>query len=1114
MKIIASTFNNIIPLGGYALALAMTLLLPSPLYAATLIHHDMTVRLDPAEHRITVSDNVSLSGGFPAEITFGLHPGLNPKSPTRGASIEQLPGDSAYRAHLPPGAKAFTIEYSGAIDHPLESVGAEQARGFRQTSGAITPDGAYLAGSSMWYPRFGSETVTFRVEVSLPAKWDAVAQGERTRHERADSGTVTVWESKEPQDEIFLIAAAFAEYEKQAGRVSAMAFLRTPDDGLANKYLDATARYIAMYEKMIGPYPYSKFALVENFWETGYGMPSFTLLGPKIIRMPFIINSSYPHEILHNWWGNSVWPNYAKGNWAEGLTAYLADHLIKEQQGQGAEYRQSVLQKYADYVSDGRDFPLSGFTSRHGSSSEAVGYGKAAIFFHMLRNRMGDEIFIKCLQRFYADNRFKTASFDDLRKSFEDVTGESLKAEFDQWVTRAGAPKLAVSGVSVTAVKNGFILKADVEQVQPGDVYSLIVPVAVTMEGVPRAFRTVAEMSGRKAAINIRLSSRPLRLDIDPEFDVFRRLDTGETPPAITQALGAKKMLAVLPSSADAKTLAAWRALAESLGKSGPDSIVIALDSEIDKLPPDRAAAILGGGNRFAKTVFDALSGYGVSADAANIRIGETEIPRKNHAVVLSARRPGNSEAALLFIDADTPGALPGLARKLPHYHKYSYLAFEGDEPVNTVKGRWPVVASPMTVYLPGADGVAKRVDMGAVPAREPLASLPQAFSPERMTETVGKLATPDMAGRGIGTTEISRAADFIAEKFREAGLESAGDGSGYFQKWTETVGGKTVSLKNVLGVIPGTKPEFAGQSVVIAAHYDHLGIIDGKIYPGSDDNASGVAVLIELARAFSAGAKPERNIVFAAFTAEETGRIGSRHYIADAKRFPAEKCIAAINLDTVGRLGKGKILALGSGSASEWVHIFRGAGYVTGVEVEAVTTDYEASDDRSFRDAGVPAVQLFTGPHADYHKPTDTPEKIDANGLVKVAMVAKEAAEYLASRPEFLTSTLKASESGLSEEIGGMGTHSGRKTSLGIVPDFAFTGKGCRLSGVTPGSPAESCGLREGDVIVKINAGDVASLKDLSNTLKTLKPGERVTVTVMRDGAALTVEAELAERR
>jgi aminopeptidase N len=213
--------------------------------------------------------------------------------------------------------------------------------------------------------------VSFTLQVELPPGWDAVSQGERTGHLRNDDRTLARWELPETQDEIFLVAARFTEYSRRTGRVSAMAFLRAPDEGLANKYLGATVGYIAMYEKLIGPYPYKKFALVENFWETGFGMPSFTLLGPTIIRLPFIITSSYPHEILHNWWGNSVFPEYGSGNWSEGLTAYLSDHLIREQQGSASEYRQTTLQKYADYVIGEREFPLTEFRSRHSTSSEA-----------------------------------------------------------------------------------------------------------------------------------------------------------------------------------------------------------------------------------------------------------------------------------------------------------------------------------------------------------------------------------------------------------------------------------------------------------------------------------------------------------------------------------------------------------------------------------------------------------------------------------------------------------------------------------------------------------------------------------------------------------------------
>ena len=184
------------------------------------------------------------------------------------------------------------------------------------------------------------------------------------------------WACDVPQDDIALAADRYVEYRDRAGEVEALVFLRAPDAALARQYLDAATGYLELYAKLIGPYPYGTWSTVENFWETGYGMPSFTLLGPKVIRFPFILHTSFPHEILHSWWGNGVFIDYESGNWAEGLTAYLADHLDKEQRGEGAEHRRTTLQKYADFVLAGRDLPLTAFRSRHGSVTEAVGYGK------------------------------------------------------------------------------------------------------------------------------------------------------------------------------------------------------------------------------------------------------------------------------------------------------------------------------------------------------------------------------------------------------------------------------------------------------------------------------------------------------------------------------------------------------------------------------------------------------------------------------------------------------------------------------------------------------------------------------------------------------------------
>ncbi|GAB4388572.1 MAG: hypothetical protein Kow0025_08700 [Thermodesulfovibrionales bacterium] len=1087
--------------------------------AGAAVNHEIEISIEPSGGRLSARDLVTVSPGR-EELVFQLHSGLNPSSPTPGVRLERIspfrpapPFVETWAVRLPPGLRTFAIEYAGVISHPLEAYGKEYARGFSTTMGTISEEGVYLAGSSFWYPALEGSQVTFALDVSLPPGWESVSQGDRAAHSRGAGGSRARWLCLNPQEEIFLVAGRFSEYSRQAGAVKAMVFLRSPDRGLAEKYLEATGNYIAMYEGLIGPYPYGKFALVENFWETGFGMPSFTLLGPTVIRLPFILHTSYPHEILHNWWGNGVYPDYERGNWSEGLTAYLSDHLLRARKGEAAAYRQETLQKYADYVKAGRDFPLTEFRSRHSSATEAVGYGKSLMLFHMLRVRLGDEAFVRGLREFYGRFRFRLASFDDIREVFESVSGAGLREFFSQWVERPGAPELEAGEVSARKDSGGYLLRLALRQRQPGPPYSLRVPVAVTMEGRADAHQEAVLMEARSAEFSIRLPARPLRVDVDPEYDVFRRLHQAEVPPALTEALGSEEALVILPSSGGEDLLEAYRGLAGTLGRSGPDKAEAKPDRDMGGLPAGKAAFVVGWDNRFLPQVKKALAAYGVEITDRSVTVAGETFPRAGHAFVLAARDGGRP---LVWIAADQPAPIPGLGRKLPHYHKYSYLVFRGDEPENAAKGRWPVLDSPMTVLVPHG-GRAERVGMGRLSPRKPLAELPEAFSRDEMMKTISYLSSPELEGRGVGTGGLAPAAEFVARKFREAGLEPAGDG-GYFQGFEAEGPSGPAKLRNVVGVLPGRNPKYAGESVVVGAHYDHLGRgwpgaragDEGRVHPGADDNSSGVAVLLELARVLAEGPGPERAVVFVAFSGEEAGRLGSRHYIGHMDAYPASRAMAMVNLDTVGRLGGGKLLVLGAETAGEWVHIMRGAGYVTGVQIETVGEPLDSSDQVSFHEAGVPAVQLFTGPHLDYHRPSDTAEKIDYDGLVSVARVAREAIAYLAGREAPLEASLEGAVSAAKGENAG---RAGRKVSLGTIPDFTFVGEGCRISGVVPGSPAEKCGLREGDIIVAINSMPVSSLKDLSEALKSLSPGDLVTVTFIRDGAKAEASAVVEAR-
>src|SRR5712671_969014 len=601
---------------------------PSP-----VVHHDLSVTIEPATHRLQVRDRIRVPGALVTpQFTISLNADLNVRvnsgslslvrSRATGADTGMDRENSGMRVPVNvyqvdgvvPGQEwTGEFSYDGVINYVPRDAGGEYARSFRQSPGLIESRGVYLGGSTHWVPQIGDALMTYTLAVQLPAGWKSVSQGERAeRTAGAGSGSGERWSVTTPTEEVHLIAAPFTEYSRDAGAVKAMAFLRKPDKALADRYLDATAQYLEMYRGLLGPYPYSKFALVENFWETGYGMPSFTLLGEQVIRFPFILHSSYPHELLHNWWGNGVFVD-SGGNWCEGLTAYLADHLIAEQRGQGAEHRRAILQRVTDYVTPENDFPLTRFRSRYNAVTEAIGYGKTAMVFNMLREKVGDTQFTKALQQFYRDNRFRPASFDDIRKSFEAVSGLDLRSYFDQWIKDVGTPELKLEQATV----QGARLTIALSQVQAGRPFALDVPVVIeTNQGVEtKTLSMPADKARVEASFDLKGPAR--RVEIDPQFQLYRRLSPLEIPPSLSKALGAKKVLIVL----SAQSASRYAGLAKAWARDGVETV---MDSEINTLPSDRAVWLFGERNKFAPVVADALKPYGASLDAAGLRTSST----------------------------------------------------------------------------------------------------------------------------------------------------------------------------------------------------------------------------------------------------------------------------------------------------------------------------------------------------------------------------------------------------------------------------------------------------------------------------------------------------------
>jgi Zn-dependent M28 family amino/carboxypeptidase len=317
---------------------------------------------------------------------------------------------------------------------------------------------------------------------------------------------------------------------------------------------------------------------------------------------------------------------------------------------------------------------------------------------------------------------------------------------------------------------------------------------------------------------------------------------------------------------------------------------------------------------------------------------------------------------------------------------------------------------------------------------------------------------------------------------------------------------------ENVVGILRG-RGGLAGQDIVIGAHFDHLGsgpfasAATGDsahlIHHGADDNASGTAAVMEIARLLAtARERPARTIVFVLFSGEEEGTLGSAWY-ADHPAISRDSTLAMLNLDMVGRLRDNRLLILGVRSATEWQPLLDSVNTTYHLDVHASGDGWGNSDQNSFFAKHLPVLFFFTDLHADYHRPADTWDKINASGVATVAAFAADVARRLAAHSGPLT-FVDAPPPQMA---------SGTRAYLGTIPDMTGEPGGVRLSGVSAGSPADAAGLKAGDILVGIGADTVANLNDMQNALVKHHPGDTVILRVRRGDQTLELTAVLGRR-
>ena len=687
-------------------------------HAGDLIHHSMRVSIYPPDNSLLAVDTVYVDPTHleDGNIAFLLNRSLEiediaspyginwySQEEIDPATFKDVPDEDDMEfiargkgvfievVDPPPAGEMIpiAISFSGVLYDSLLPPDRNYAKGFATTTGLIDERGTYLSNSSLWYPFQFDWSFTFRLTVDLPRDYMSVSQGalEQEFFEtiRDEKRLVEVWTERNPTPEFYLVAGRYYRHQEVHNGTRIMTYTYETSDSLSQVYLDATRRYLAMYEELIGRYPHPKFAMVENFWQTGYGMPSFTLLGDRVIRLPFIVHTSYGHEILHNWWGNCVFVDYDTGNWCEGLTTYGADYLYKERQSEGAarDYRHQTLITFNNYVTEDKDFPLSAFHERHDSASQSVGYGKSLFVFHMLRLYLGDDVFWGALRAFYETHRYEVASWEDLEGAFTAASGEDLSWYFDQWVHSTGLPDLALEAAWTERAEAGHAVMFTLSQPDPP--FTLDIPVVVTTE--TGDIRERLRLSVTEETFGVRSESRPVSLRIDPDFDMFRRLYTEEIPVTIGGAFANESGTVIIGNREDQPVRMSLSAVSHALGVEG-DVI-----NEIQAGKPDLAGNhlwFLGRGDALEEL----LAETGVVLAGDTVTLAGSEYETGGRTFICTVRNPRDEGSIVtVILSADTE-ALPGILRKLPHYGRNSYLLFEGGRAIE--RGVWEAQDSPL----------------------------------------------------------------------------------------------------------------------------------------------------------------------------------------------------------------------------------------------------------------------------------------------------------------------------------------------------------------------------------------------------------------------------------
>ncbi len=677
----------------------LCLTMANPLQAHTLepIHHELLIELNPDTHAITGLDRIHLPPSHRANssISFILHPQLTIDRVEFNGNLLPIPHPSEAATLQPPSTRRvieiplppldgpdqlaiLTLTYHGQIDDSPKASGGLRFVKPDDTNGHIGPNGVYLTYETFWYPTWEQTLSTYDLTLRLPSDWEAITQGREVANGVTDGRRTTQWRVNLPSEALTLAANHFLVQKQEWKGIQLATYLYPEDAHLAPQYLEATIDYLQMYTDLLGPYPFTKFAVVENFFPSGLGLPSFTLLGEGVIRRGYTQPYSLGHEIVHSWFGNSVFNDFAQGNWVEGLTTYLSNYYYDEARGHQQEAfntRRRMVYEYNLYAEPDKEYPVRAFHHKETRLDNAIGYQKTALAFHMLRQEMGDAAFFNGVRRVIQEGTGTYLEWNDLLRIFSKAAERDLGWFFHQWIDQPGAPNLDIQDILVQedpTQEGRFTMTGTILQADP--IFTIRLPLHLDLQG-GLIHDSVLNVDRAAQSFTLQLPASPTTLAIDPDHHLLLRLQRAHIPPMLNRWETDTRRILIRPQTMTTDEAQSLETLLQRLeGQPGIETI----QSDDPVISESASYLVIGpSARRLLETNSFNSCEKSMETQPGYISIEAQRFEGPEMAFLISCPHPRDANHTVTFFFGSSPEAVKPVSRLLFFYGWDSYLVFK-----------------------------------------------------------------------------------------------------------------------------------------------------------------------------------------------------------------------------------------------------------------------------------------------------------------------------------------------------------------------------------------------------------------------------------------------------